>query len=159
MWSCFGNHEFKWIHAWHNYIMFFHFKIIFWTIGMPLGYDFMKWSSSHDVLWVSKYFPEFWPKILSFEVFSLSWKRRDQIWKFQNLNSLSSVGVHAWARTLNTCTSAWPTLFRLSVKCMYPEVHVFCSMRERQKAYSSEGLNLTLKRRSSVHRAWNSSSQ
>lgn len=44
---------------------FIKFKLKFYTIGMSLGHDFLKWSLKH-VLWVSMSFLKFWPQNVEF---------------------------------------------------------------------------------------------
>ena len=104
---------------------------------------------------------------MSFEALSNFWPRKWDlmlqrlILSFVIKSKNSRTLIHARARNFTLERALWvyaPPLkrwvLRSSVKCIYPEVCLFCSPLERGKPRSSEGLCHTLERGSSARRAW-----
>ena len=122
-----------------------------------MGHNFLNWSFKHVVLWVTKGFQSFGPEKWVLIGWRLSFMLEGQ-------SGFSRKLTHARAGTFTLERKAWVHELplerresRSNVKCVYPEVCVFCSPLERGKPRSSEGLCHTLKRGSSVKvhaRAW-----
>ena len=87
IWSWFEKLKIKKLHACYVLALFIKVTLKLCSIGILLGFDFIKWSSKHVVLWVSKCFPKNWPKRMSFGMFDSWFELWKHIWKTQILAS------------------------------------------------------------------------